>query len=701
MQDENPFLDPSLNIRWSTLTAEHVEPDMEAALEQGAAALKAIESVPDGEETFENTFLALEEATETVSGPWGKVGTLDSLNDHPELRKAHRAMLPKVSAFFSAIPLNQTLYRKLKNFRQAQAFSALEEVETRFVEETLRDFEDAGANLDDPTRARLQEIESLLAEKTKAFSEHVLDSTNAFEKVVDSAGELAGLPDSLVEAARQNALSKGYGTEDSPKYRFTLHAPSFVPALQFLDSDELRRELYEAYSRIAHYGEYENEPLIREILTLRNEKARLLGRDVFPDWVLSRRMAKTGARALAFVEDLFQKTKPAFDREIDELAQFKAAKTGTPPSPLNQWEGAYWAEKLRREKFDFDEEELRPYFPLPSVMSGMFSLVEKIFGIRVVEQTDPKPETWHPDVRTYVVSDAKNGRHIGSFYADWFPRESKRSGAWMSGLLTGKLQADGSLSPHLGIIAGNMTPQLGDKPSLLTHREVETVFHEFGHLLHHVLSEVKIRSLSGTNVAWDFVELPSQIMENWCWERESLDMFARHHETGDPIPEDLFRKLSNTRTFGAARFQMRQLFFGRMDLALHLRFDPETDTDLDAFVESETEGYLPPVSVKFPSNIRSFEHLFAHSTGYASGYYSYKWAEVLDADAFTRFAQEGIMNPETGQEFRRKILAKGNSAQPEDLFRDFMGRDPDPMALLVRLGLTPSEGQGIHGSRGN
>jgi oligopeptidase A len=691
MQTKNPFLDPSLNIRWSALTADHVEPDMQVALEQGAKGLQAIESVPDGKETFETTFLALEDATESVSSPWGKVGLLDSVNDHPELRKAHRAMLPKVSAFFSAIPLNQNLYRKLKNFRKSDAFAKLDAVETRFVEETLKDFEDAGANLDDATRQRLQEIESILAEKTKEFSEHVLDSTNAYEKIVDSADLLSGLPASLVEAARQDALRKGHGTEESPKYRFTLHAPSFMPAMRFLDSDELRKELYEAFTRVAHYGEYENEPLIREIIKLRNEKARLLGKEVFPDWVLSRRMARTGARALEFVDDLFQKTKPAFDRENEELMNFKAERTGSSPAPLNPWEGAYWSEKLRREKFDFDEEELRPYFPLPSVMSGMFTLVERLFGIRVAEQTDPKPETWHPDVRCYAISDAATGRELGFFYADWFPRESKRSGAWMSGLHTGKPQSDGALSPHLGLIAGNMTPQLGDKPSLLTHREVETVFHEFGHLLHHVLSEVKIRSLAGTNVAWDFVELPSQIMENWCWERQSLDMFARHHETGNPIPEDLFNKLIKARNFGAARSQMRQLFFGKMDLALHLKFDPEADGDLDAFIESETEGYLPPVAIKVPSNIRSFEHLFAHSTGYASGYYSYKWAEVLDADAFTRFSKDGILNPDTGLAFRKAILAKGNSEQPEILFRDFMGRDPDPMALLVRLGLKQTQ----------
>jgi oligopeptidase A len=686
----HPFLDDRFDIAWSRLTADHVVADMDAAITAGSAALREIESVPDGAETFANTFMALEEATLLVGRPWSKVTQLDSVNDHPEFRKAHRAVLPRVSAFFSAIPLNQELYRKLRQFRDAPAGAALNPLEKRFMEETMRDFEDAGADQDEPTRKRLQEIESALAEKTKAFSEHVLDSTNRFEKVLDSADELRGLPRSMIDAARQDALEKGYGSETEPRYRITLHAPSMIPVMRFAESDDLRREIFEAHCRIAHTPEFENEPLIREIIALRNEKARLLGREVFPDWVLARRMAGSGRRALEFVEDLHRKTKAAFDRENEELIQYKAARTGQPPAPLAPWEGAYWSEKLRRETYDFDEEALRPYFALPNVMAGMFTLVERVFGIRVEEQLDPKPETWHPSVRYYTVRDAASGRHMGSFYADWFPRESKRGGAWMSDLLTGQPQPDGTLSPHLGFIGGNMPPPLGGRPALLNHREVETVFHEFGHLLHHVLSEVPIRSLSGTRVAWDFVELPSQIMENWCWERASLDLFARHHETGEPIPQDLFDKMLKARNFGAARFQMRQLLLGKMDLALHLKFDPQHDADLDAFIDAETADYLAPTRFKYPSLVRAFEHLFAHATGYASGYYSYKWAEVLDADAFTRFSSEGILNPETGAAFRKAVLSRGNSEQPEALFREFMGREPDPDALLIRLGLQPA-----------
>ena len=683
---KNPFLNEDFAIDWTGLSAGHVVPDMQLAIGHGNAALQAIRDIADGGETFENTFLALENASMLVSSPWQKVGQLTAVNDHPELRKAHLEVLPAVSAFFAAIPLDQGLYAKLKHFAASGGVASLNPVQKRFVEETIKDFEDAGASLDEPTRNRLKEIESALAEKTKAFSDNVLDSTNAFQLVVDSKDDLAGLPESFVEAARESALAKGIGTAEDPKYRFTLQMPSYIPAMRFLDSDDIRRQLFEAFTKVGHAGEHENGDLIKEILMLRREKANLLGRDIFPDWALSRRMAKDGATAMAFVEDLHARTKEAFDREVAELEAYKAAKTGTETAHLNQWEGAYWAEKLRREQYDFDEELLRPYFPMQSVMDGMFSLVEKIFGIRVKEVTSEMPPAWHPEVQAYAIHDVASGRHMGTFYTDWFPRESKQGGAWMNYMITGT-PVDGVLSPHLGQMAGNLTPPVGGKPALLNHRDVETVFHEFGHLIHHLLSEVEIRSLAGVNVAWDFVELPSQIMENWCWERDSLDLFARHYETGDPIPEDLFQKMRKSRNFRSATMQMRQLQFGRMDLSLHMSYDPDGDVDLDAFIKQALEGYLAPVNVEYPSSVRGFNHLFSSPTGYAAGYYSYKWAEVLDADAFTRFAREGIMNPETGMAFRRCVLAKGNSEEAGKLFHDFMGRDPDPMALLRRLGL--------------
>jgi oligopeptidase A len=687
MTSDIPLLDSSFDIQWSRITADQIAPAMEQVIQEANAAIDAICAIPEGDETFENTFMALEELTEAVSIPWNKVDHLTAVNDHPELRAAHLEALPKVTAFFADIPLNQALYGKLKQFAAKGDLDTLDAVEKRFLNETLQDFEDAGANQPEDIRKRLKEIESELAEKTKAFSDRVLDSTNAYERIVDTVEELSGLPEAFIEAAKLDALSRGHGSEDAPKYRFTLQMPSFIPVMRFLDNDGIRKELFEAFTRVGHYGEYENEGLIREILALRKEKANLLGREIFPDWVLSRRMAKNGKQALAFVEDLKEKTLPAFERETQELMAYKAEATGGEQAPLNQWEIGYWAEKLRKERYDFDEEALRPYFPMESVMNGMFKLVEQIFGITVSEVADPAPDTWHPEVKVYEVKNLSDGRHLGSFYTDWYPREPKRGGAWMSHMLTGKPQADGHLSPHLGQIAGNLTPPVGDKPALLNHSDVETVFHEFGHLLHHLLSEVKIPSLAGTSVAWDFVELPSQIMENWCWERESLDLFARHYETGEAIPEDLFEKMQKARNFGSARFQMRQLAFGKMDLALHMSFDSEAENDIDGFIKGSLDGYLPPVNVDYPSNIRGFGHLFSDGTGYASGYYSYKWAEVLDADAFTRFTSEGIMNPETGMAFRSAVLAMGNADEPENLFRTFMGRDPDPDALLKRLGL--------------
>ena len=692
MIQDHPFLEDIHLIRWNRLTPDRVGPDIEAALESAAKALHAIEGLPKGSENFANTFLALESAISTVSQPWAKVNHLTEVKDSPDLRSAHGGMLPKVSAFMAEIPLNQILYQRLKSAASRPESAQLDAVERRYMAEVLKDFEEAGANLPDALRQRLREIESELAEKTKNYAENVLDSTNAYQLILESASELDGLPDSLIEAARLDALKRGIGSEETPRYRLSLQSPSSGPAMRFVHSESIRKELYQAMCRVGHSSEYENEPLIRDILRLRREKARLLGRANFPDWVLTRRMARSGSAALGFIAELHEKTKSAFDAEVRELMAFKARETGQPESLLHPWEFAYWSERMRKGFYAFDEEELRPYFQMPSVIQGFFALVERLFGIHIEELPTGSFEYWHPEVRAYKVFDSADGRHLGSFYSDWHPRDEKRGGAWMGPLVTGSPRPDGSLSPHLGYVIGNLSAPVGNKPALLTHREVETVFHEFGHLLHHVLSEVKIRSLSGTNVAWDFVELPSQIMENWCWERDSLDLFARHYETGEPIPEALFQKMKKARNFGAARMQMGQLAYGRLDLLLHSDFDPDGDADLDDFLEAALKDYRAPTSESSPTIVRSFSHLFSESTGYAAGYYSYKWAEVLDADAFTRFAAEGIMNEQTGRAFREHILSKGNSEEPHLLFRAFMGRDPDPEALQRRLGLLPAAG---------
>jgi oligopeptidase A len=398
-------------------------------------------------------------------------------------------------------------------------------------------------------------------------------------------------------------------------------------------------------------------------------------------------MAGSGARALAFIEDFQLRAAPAFARECRELEEFKARQTGGTPGRLAPWEIMFWSERLRKERYAFDEEALRPYFPMDRVIAGLFELARRVFGLRISERQAGTADVWHPDVRFYDMVDGA-GRAVGSFYADWYPREAKRGGAWMNYLLTGGPRADGSRAPHLGLICGNMTPPAEGRPALLTHREVETVFHEFGHLLHHLLGEVPVKSLNGVNVAWDFVELPSQIMENWCWEREGLDLFARHHETGAPIPEEMFAKMVAAKNFRSACATMRQVAFAKMDLLLHMRTDEFAgDGELEPALRRAVAECLVPTEPPAPTIVRRFTHLFADPVGYAAGYYSYKWAEVLDADAFTRFKREGVFNAQVGARFVEAILSRGNSAEPAELFREFMGRDPDPQALLRRCGL--------------
>jgi oligopeptidase A len=537
-----------------------------------------------------------------------------------------------------------------------------------------------GAELDDAGKSRLKAIDVELSELTTKYSQNVLDATNAFELVIVDPAGLAGLPPSAVEAAQESAKTKGVDG-----WRFTLQAPSFNAVMTYLDDAAVRRQVYQAYITRATDGPLNNAPIIARVLELRGERASLLGYANFADLVLEDRMAHQGARARAFLEELRQRTEKRFRDENEELFAFRRELEGSAAAPeLQPWDVAYYAEKQRAALYDFDEEALRPYFPVEQVLSGMFGLVQRLYGIRVVEQ--PGAPAWDPAVKYYSIED-EDGTTLGCFYADWYPRENKRGGAWMDAFLTGHPLPDGRLSPHLGLMCGNMTPPVGDKPALLTHREVETVFHEFGHLLHHSLTRVEIRSLAGTNVAWDFVELPSQIMENWCWERESLDLFARHYQTGERLPDDLFAKMKRAKTFRAANAQMRQLGFGTLDLSLHLDYNPSRDGDVLSYARRLAAPFAATPLPPDYGMIASFTHLFASPVGYAAGYYSYKWAEVLDADAFTRFQQAGVFSREVGAEFRRSILERGDSEDPVELFRSFLGRDPDVNALLRRSGL--------------
>ena len=700
-ESAQPFLEHDFHLRWSRLVPEAIEPDIREALGRAQKAIDALSGDFDSSAlTFENTLLELERATEDLSMAWGRVGHLDSVRNSEALRAAHNAVLPEVTQFYSRIPLNDGLWKRIKAYADSQDAATLTGVQKRFLEETVRDFISSGADLPEAEKQRLEEVQSELARITQKFSENVLDSTNAWELVLEDDSRLAGLPETARGVLRAEAAAKGLGTDEAPVYRITLKAPVYFPVLEYADDASLREEVWRGSITVGHSGEYDNSSLIWEILALRHERAELLGHAHFADQVLEERMAGSGEAALKFVEDLATRTKPYFARDIDELANFRRRHETASGGLFQPWDVAYWSEKLRKENYDFDEEEVRPYFAIGEVIEGMFRLTEEVFGFKITERQTAyakpgeKPEgdgveVWHPEVRFYDLHDARSGDLLGSFYADWHPREEKRGGAWMNYLRTGLPPVEEKpREPHLGLICGNLTPSSKDKPALLTHREVETVFHEFGHLLHHLLGEVEIKSLNGVKVVWDFVELPSQIMENFCWSRVSLDFFAKHYETGEPIPESLFQKMLGARNFQSAMAQMRQLAFGKMDLDLHIQhYQKPDDGDLDRIVREILDGYLMPLAIHPPTMARRFTHLFASATGYAAGYYSYKWAEVLDADAFTRFAGAGVISHEVGREFRDKILSRGNSAQAAELFRDFMGRDPELNALLERNGM--------------
>jgi oligopeptidase A len=675
--EQNPLLRLKFRVPFDQIRAEHVEPAIAELLKDARGKLSALAADGDAP-TYRNTMQELDAFTEPLDWAMSVVRHLESVATYPELRAAFNAVQGEVSAFYTGIPLNSGLWNKIKALSETDEAKALEGERRRYLKKTIDTFRRHGADLDAPGKKRLEEIDVELTRITTKFSENVLDSTNAFELLITEERNLAGLTPTAIASARQSAQRKGL-----EGWRFTLQAPDYFAVMTYLDDAAVRRQVYEAFSVRATEGERNNRPLLERILQLRKEKAHLLGFANFADLVLEDRMAHNGGRAMAFLEDLKAKTECRFHEENRELLEFRRATEGPDALEIAPWDVAYYAEKQRAALYAFDEEALRPYFRMERVVAGLFDLVTRLYGIRVEEQAGVPG--WDPDVKYYNVRD-ENGEFIGGFYADWYPRENKRGGAWMDNLITGGPSPDG-FRPHLGMICGNLTPPVGNKPALLTHREVETIFHEFGHLLHHLLSRCETRSLAGTNVAWDFVELPSQIMENWCWERESLDLFARHWETGEPIPEDLFQKMKRARTFRAANAQMRQLGFGFIDLLLHVRYEKERDGDPVAFTRGVLQEYSPAPLPAQHAMVAAFTHLFASPVGYGAGYYSYKWAEVLDADAFTRFREQGIFSREAGAAFRGEILSRGDSEDPAELYRHFMGRDPNPSALLVRSGL--------------
>ncbi len=669
----NPLLQFSVPIPWDQIQPTHIAPAIDQHLKTAAkrrAELGALRQAP----SWDNTIEALELITRDLNLTWELISHLQSVNNSPELRKVFNEVEPRVVRFNSELSADPAIFARVKRYAATAEAKLLSGPRRRLLDLLLDDYRRSGVALPARQRARVLDLKEELSKLESQFAQNALDSMNAFEHFVESEAEVAGLPETAKAAAKASAKAKG-----RDGYRFTLQAPSLIPVLQYADNASLREKLSRAQSTIATAAPHDNRPVLARILVLRRELAGLLGYANFADYQVEQRMAKSGGAVQAFLAKLESQTNEAFARETAAIKEFRKSLEGEKAPELRTWDVAYYTQKLRQQEYAFDQDVLRPYFELNRTLKGLFELAQKLYGIEVVERKDIP--VWHPQVRAYRIREA-DGRELATFYADFFPRESKRSGAWMNNLYTSITGGD----PHIGLIAGNLTPPDEKGVSLLTHIEVTTLFHEFGHLLHLALAEGPVRPLNGTNVAWDFVELPSQIMENFVWEKKVLDTFAVHHETGEALPEELFQKMTRARTFAAAAAQMRQLSLGTMDIQLHTAFRPNADYgDPVSYSRNLAQRFnMAPIEPE-ACPICNFTHIFAG--GYAAGYYSYKWAEVLDADAFSKFKEAGVVSREVGSQFRSKVLSRGNNQPASELFRAFMGRDPDPTALLKRAGL--------------
>ena len=653
------------------ITASGLGASVRAALERAQGEIDDLAAGRGTPATYDATIQRLDDIVQWVEEELAPVTVLLSVAETPELRRAYNAVLPEIAAFWSRLPLHRGLWAAVRDFSATPEAEALGPLRRRNLDRLMQQFRSAGADLGDEARGRVQEIRVELSRLERRFSENVLDATEAFRLHItdDERPRLEGIPDTALELARHKARAK-----DLDGWLLTLDFPSFEPVLKYAHDRKLRRQLHQAYVGRCRDGELDNRPTITRILELRRELAGLLGYGDFSDYRLDDAMARSGTRAFDFVRDLRERTLPYWERDLAMIRE-KAARMGI--GSLKPWDLAYVSEELRRERFRFDDEVTRPWFPLERVLDGLFEIVERVFGVRVEEV--PASDVWHEDVRSYRLV-AEDGTRLGSFHTDWFPRSGKRQGAWMATLTTGGPRPDGDFVPHTGMMAGNFAPPVPGKPALLTHRSVQTIFHEFGHLLHHCTSRVPLPSRSGMQVPWDWVEVPSQIMENWTWEREALSIFSGHHETGEPLPDELYRRMLAARRFMGGQAQMRQLGFATLDLRLHREYDGRRE--LMSYAEEVMRPFVLDESFARSHILTTFSHLF--SGGYASAYYSYMWSEVLEADAFGRFRREGILSRETGAAFMDTILAQGDSREPDEMFRAFVGRDPDPDALLRR-----------------
>ena len=676
----NPLLTMSGLPPFAQIKPEHVEPAIDSLLAENRRTVEQLLSGTN-EYTWDNLVQPLEDMDDRLSRAWSPVSHMNSVMNSEALRDAYNACLPKLSEYGTEMGQNVGLYEAYKAVKDSSDYDRLDTAQKKVIENALRDFHLSGVDLPNDKKDRFKEIRQQLSQLTTKFEENVLDATQGWTRQVEDEARLAGLPESAQAMAKQAAAQK-----ELNGWLFTLDFPSYFAVMTYADDRDLRSEMHEAFVTRAsdqgpNAGKWDNSQVMEDILALRHELAQLLGYNSYAERSLVTKMADTPDRVLGFLHDLAKRSKPVADKELHELEEFARIEHGV--AKLEPWDIGYYSEKLRQHTYAISQEELKPYFPETSVINGMFGVVKRLYGISI-KQVDGT-EVWHPDVRFYEIR-AEDGTLRGEFYLDLYARENKRGGAWMDDCIGRKRNADQSVQTPVAYLTCNLTPPIGEDPALFTHDEVITLFHEFGHGLHHMLTSVDHVGVSGINgVAWDAVELPSQFMENWCWEKQALDLIASHYKTGKNIPDELYNKMYAARNFQAGMQMMRQIEFALFDFRLHLEFDPA----VGARIQQTLDELRQEVAVIKPAAYNRFQHGFTHifAGGYAAGYYSYKWAEVLSADAFSLFEEEGIFNHQTGLKFLHAVLEQGGTREPMELFVEFRGREPRIDALLRHSGI--------------
>ncbi len=683
MQQDNPLMDLSGLPRFDAILPEHVEPAVDAVLKRNRAAIRElIDTVARPE--WDNFMAPLEQLDDDLERVWAPVSHLNAVCDSEELRVVYERCLPKLSDYSAELGQDRDLYEKIHHIRHQGHYAELGRAERKVIDNALRDFHLSGVDLEAADQERYREITSELSRLGNFFSRNLLDATDAWHIDIADESRLAGIPDNARAQARQAALEA-----DIEGWRFTLHAPSFLAVMSHADDASLREEVYRAYVTRAsetgpNGGQWDNGGVMLDILRLRRELAVLLGYTDYAAYSLATKMADSSEEVLGFIRQLGGKCREPGRREVRALRQFAREELGI--QSLQPWDLAWASEKLRHHRYDFSQESLRPYFPLPRVLEGMFTIVGRLFGIRV--EAAEAPSTWHPDVQFYRILD-ESGAPRGHFYLDLYARKQKRGGAWMADCM-GRRRTDNGLQRPVAFLTCNFSAPVEGQPALLTHDEVITLFHEFGHGLHHMLTRVDVAGVAGINgVPWDAVELPSQFLENWCWEREALDLISGHVDSGEPLPQELLDKMRQGRNFQSAMQMCRQLEFSLFDMRLHTEFEPGGDATIQDVLNGVREEVAVVEAPAFNRFQNSFGHIFAG--GYAAGYYSYQWAEVLSADAFSLFEEKGIFDAATGRRFLAEILERGGSEEPMVLFEAFRGRKPTVDALLRHSGLSPLE----------